>query len=79
MRPRVHTDLMASHVFLNQHRWTFHDTGADDEEGRQDIFRAKIIEEFSIQSITLSHRAKKCPMQKKTDWAINGIENQTSR
>lgn len=74
----MHADLMASHVFLDQHRWTFHDTGADDEEGRQDIFRAKVIEEFPIQSITLSQHAKKCPAPKKTNWAINGIGNQTS-
>jgi hypothetical protein len=67
MGPRMHADLMASHVFLDQHRWTFNDAGADDEEGRQDIFRDKIIEEFPARSITLGHHAKKCPAQKKTD------------
>lgn len=56
---------MASHVFLDQHRWTFNDAGADDEEGRQDIFRAKVIEEFSARSKTLSHHSKKCIAQKK--------------
>lgn len=65
MGPRVHADFMASHVFLDQHCWTFNDAGADDEEGRQDIFRAKVIEEFPAQSITLSHHAKKCRAQKK--------------
>jgi hypothetical protein len=63
--PRVHADLMPSHVFLDQYRWTFNDAGADDEEGRQDIFCGKVIEEFPAQSITLSHHAKKCPAQKK--------------
>lgn len=56
---------MASHVFLDQHCWTFNDAGADDEEGRQDIFRAKVIEEFPAESIMLSHHAKKCRAQKK--------------
>jgi hypothetical protein len=56
---------MATHVFLDQHRWTFNDAGADDEEGGQDIFRAKVIKEFPAQSITLSLHAKKCPAQKK--------------
>jgi hypothetical protein len=51
---------MASHVFLDQYRWTFNNAGADDEEGRQDIFRSQVIEEFPAQSITLSHHAKKC-------------------
>jgi hypothetical protein len=65
--PRVHADLMASHVFLDQHRWTFDDAGTDDEEGCQDTFRAKVIEEFPVQPIMLSHYAKKCPAHKKTD------------
>jgi hypothetical protein len=58
---------MASHVFLDQYRRTFNDAGADDEEGRQDTFRGKVIEKLPVQSITLSHHAKKCPAQKKTD------------
>jgi hypothetical protein len=61
----VHANLVAGHVFLDQHRWTFNDAGADDEEGRQDIFRPKVIEEFPAQSIMLSHHAKKCPAPKK--------------
>jgi hypothetical protein len=75
--PRVHADLMASHVFLDQHRWTFNDAGADDEEGCQDIFRGKIVEEFPEQ-LMLSHHAKKCPAQKKklTELYRNGIRNQ---
>jgi hypothetical protein len=47
--PGVYADLMASHVFLEQYRRTFDDTRANDEEGRQDIFRAKVIEEFPAQ------------------------------
>jgi len=58
---------MASHVFLDQHRWTFNDAGADDEEGRQDIFHAKVIEEFSARSKTFSHHSEKCTAPKKTD------------
>jgi hypothetical protein len=54
---------MASHVFLDQYRWTFNDAGANDKEGCQDIFRGKVIEEFPAQSLTLSHHAKKCPAQ----------------
>ena len=38
MGPRVHADLMASHVFLDQHRGTLNDTGANDKESRHDIF-----------------------------------------
>lgn len=52
--PRVHTDLMASHVFLDQHLRAFNDAGADDEEGRQDILRLEVIEEFPAQcSVTM--------------------------
>ena len=36
--PRVHANLMASHVFLNQHIGAFDDSGANDKERRQDIF-----------------------------------------
>ena len=49
VRPGVYADLMASHVFLHQHRRTFNDARANDEEGRQNVFRAKIIEEFPVQ------------------------------
>jgi hypothetical protein len=56
---------MASHVFFDQHCWTFNDAGADDEEGRQDIFRAKVIEEFPAQcSVTMPRNAQR---KKKTD------------
>jgi hypothetical protein len=51
---------MASHVFLDQHRRTFNDARTNDEEGRQDIFRAKVIEEFPAQSKALNHHTK-CP------------------
>jgi hypothetical protein len=57
---------MASHVFLDQHRWTFNDAGADDEEGRQDIFRDKVIEQFPAQSIPQSP-CQQMPSAKKTD------------
>ena len=57
--PRVDADLMASHVFLDQHHWTLNDAGADDEEGCQDIFRGKVIEEFPAQcSVTLPRNAQ---------------------
>ena len=49
VRPGVYADLMASHVFLHQHRRTFNDARANDEEGRQNVFRAKIIKEFPVQ------------------------------
>ena len=58
--PGVYADLMASHVFLYQHCRTFNDARANDEEGRQDIFRAKIIEEFPVQPKALNHNADMC-------------------
>jgi hypothetical protein len=36
--PRVHANLMASHVFLDQHIGTFNDPGANDKESRHDRF-----------------------------------------
>ena len=36
--PRVHANLMASHVFLNQHIGAFDDSGTNDKERRQNIF-----------------------------------------
>ena len=36
--PRVHANLMASHVFLNQNIGTLNDPRANDKESRQDIF-----------------------------------------
>jgi len=51
---------MASHVFLDQHRWTLNDARADDEESRQDVFRAKVIEEFPAQcSVTMPRNAQR--------------------
>jgi hypothetical protein len=38
MGPRVHADLMASHVFLDQHIGTLNDSRANDKESRRDIF-----------------------------------------
>jgi len=63
--PRVYADLMASHVFLDQHRRTLDDARANDEEGRQDTLRVKVIEEFPAQSIVLGQHAKKCRARKK--------------
>ena len=67
MGPGVYADLMASHVFLNQHHRTFNDARANNEEGRQDFFRVKVIEEFPGQkrSITIRRNAKH--EKKKTD------------
>jgi hypothetical protein len=62
--PSVYADLMASHVFLEQHQRTFNDARANDEEGRQDLLRAKVIEEFPAQSKVLNHHTKKCPTRK---------------
>jgi hypothetical protein len=36
--PRVHANLMASHVFFNQHIGALNDPGANDKESRHDIF-----------------------------------------
>ena len=44
--PRVHTDLMSSHVFLDQHLITFDDARANHEECRLDILRVQVIEKF---------------------------------
>lgn len=76
--PRVYADLMASHVFLDQHRWTFNDAGADDEERCQDIFRGKIVEEFPAQSINPHSSCQEMPSAKKklTELYRNGIRNQ---
>jgi hypothetical protein len=37
---------MASHVFLHQHRRTFNDAQANNEESCQNIFCTKVIEKF---------------------------------
>lgn len=36
--PCVYADLMASHVFLDQHRGPLNDPGANDKESRRNIF-----------------------------------------
>jgi hypothetical protein len=63
--PGVYADLMASHVFLDQHRRTFNDARSNNEEGRKDIFRAKVIEEFPAVRSAQSPNAKLG--KKKTD------------
>ena len=51
MGPRVHTNLMTSHVFLDQHLRTFNDARADHEESRLDVLRAQVVDEFPARVV----------------------------
>ncbi len=48
MGPRVDANLMAGHVFLDQHRGTLNDAGANNKESRLDILLIKIIEKGPV-------------------------------
>ena len=47
VRPGVHTDLVTLHVLLDKDSGALNSTGADDEEGRVQIFRVQEIKKSS--------------------------------
>ena len=46
MRPRMHRNLMALHVLLDEHVGALDDARADDEERRLEVFLGEVVEEF---------------------------------
>jgi hypothetical protein len=65
VRPGVHADLMASHIFLKQDSRTFNDARANHEEGCFDFLRVEVIEKFPARSIkALNIHTKNYPAHK---------------
>ena len=46
MRPRMHRNLVALHVLLDEHVGALDDARADDEERRLEVFLGEVVEEF---------------------------------